>query len=192
MKSPDDIGPFIDGGDDNSVENFQVWIEDSMEKFSPESKYDPTDYDNEPDFGAIFSKDKQFGDSLFKEVISQIYSEQRSWFNDGPDIRASSVVGYVLTYYMYITNLGPYFTSIGVKLPPRFPESLRLIAYRLSFLLNTVGYLDSDLGMRKKAIQQTKILFSKPGKKEVPATKQQKDTINNAILACIKIEPKEN
>ncbi len=81
MESPDDIGPFIDGGDDDSVENFQSWIEDSMEKFSPESKYDPSN-DDEPDFETIFLEDERFGNSLFEEVIRQIYSDPKEWFND--------------------------------------------------------------------------------------------------------------
>nr|QBK93764.1 MAG: uncharacterized protein LCPAC406_00780 [Pithovirus LCPAC406] len=156
-----------------------------MEKFSPESKYDPSD-DDEPDFATIFLEDEQFGNSLFEEVIRQIYSDPKEWFNDGPNIRASSVVGWVLTFYMYIAPTEPYSTSIGVTLPPKFPESLRLIANRLSFLLNNVGYL--ELEMRQKAINQTIILFSKPGKNEFPATKRQKDILDSAILACIKVK----
>ncbi len=182
----DDIGPFLDSGD--VVENFQEWVEIFMEKFSPESKYDPSD-DELFDFGAIFSKDERFGNSLFEEVISQIYSDPEDWFNDdGPNVRASSVVGYVLTYYMYIVDIESRSSSIGDKLPPKFPESLRLIAYNMSLLLTADGY--SKLNMRLKAIQQIKDLFSNQGKKEFPATEKQLDIINTATLFCIQNKPK--
>ncbi len=185
VNTSDDIGPYLDiDGDDD---NYQVWIENSMEKFSPESKYNVFD-EEQPNFGKIFLKDERFGNSLFEEVISQIYSDPEEWFNDGPDVRASSVVGYVLTFYLYMANLGPRFTSIGTKLPPKFPESLRLIAYKLSLLLTADGY--STVNMRLKAIQQTRDLFSKPGKQEFPATERQRDIINSAVLFCIETNPK--
>ncbi len=179
---------FFDDETDNVRNGFQEWYENAVVKI--------TFHKDEFDCGVLFSKNKQFGSSLFEWVIESIHSDPDMWLADSPGARASDNVGLILLFYKAMTKL-PYDVlageckSIDDILPSNFPESLRLIASGLVPLLNVLEYSKlSDFKFRLNAIQQTRILFSKPGKDEIPATATQKEAIDKALLSCIKVETK--
>nr|QBK93201.1 MAG: uncharacterized protein LCPAC403_03350 [Pithovirus LCPAC403] len=131
-------------------------------------------YDNDSDsiqdmYLSLFDEN-----SVVNAVIGLINSNIETCFDNcvnGTDFLANNCVGIILEHYHNMESV------VG------FPESLRLLAEGFGpyLHLNTKFYYDVE--KRQDALEKTKRLFSRPGENEIPATRQQKILIYEALIS---------